>query len=252
MNIAVAMKEIPEPAQVRIRDRKPVFEGAPLTLGPLEKNALEAGRALKEAAGGKLVIVSAGPHTFEDTVTEGLAMGADEAYLAQDDRLSGIESASSAELIASLVKKIGDVGLVLFGEGSGDNYSGQVGPRVAQILGMPLAAYATGIELDGSSVRVTCSLEDSFEVVELELPAVVTVMSGINEPRIPSVMEILKAGKKPKTTFTPDELGVKLLVPALVATRSNLAPVSDRKQVQVKTAEELLGVLRAGGVLGRD
>jgi electron transfer flavoprotein beta subunit len=250
VKIVVAMKEIPDPAQIRIRDRKPVLEGVPLTLGAIDKNALEVGRTLKETLGATLVIVSAGGPELEDTVKEGLAMGADEAVLWKGPSAGGLESAASAELIADMVKELDDVGLVLFGEGSGDNYSGQVGPRVAALLGMPLAGCATGIMLNGNVVRAECSYEDAVETIEMAIPAVVTVMADINTPKIPSVMEILKAGKKPKTVRKSDgaETGTQARTKRLGA----LAPLEDRKRIRVKTADELVAALRADGVLGRD
>ncbi len=250
MNIVVAMKQIPDLQQVRIRNRQPVFEDVPLTLGNIDKNALEAGVALKEALDAKLIVVSAGNEELEDTIKEALAAGADEAYLVTDDGLDNIASDTSASLIAAAIPKIGDVGIILFGEGSGDNYSGQVASRVAEILGLPEVGYAKAIEVNGQVARITRSLEDSEEYVEVELPVVITVVSEINEARIPSVTQILKAGKKPKEVVSPDELGVKI-GQAQINTLSNLAPESDRKRIVVKSVDELLKALSSEGLIGR-
>lgn len=250
LNIVVAVKQIPDLQQVRIRNRQPVFDDVPLTLGNIDKNALEAAVNLKDQLDCNIIALSVGTESVEDTVKEALAAGADEAYLVADDKLDGLESAGAAALLAELISKIEDVGLILFGEGSGDNYSGQVGSRVAEILDMPQAGYASAIEVNGSTVRVTRSLEDCEEIVELSLPAVITVVAGINEPRIPSVTQILKAGRKPCEVMTLDDMQYKVGANQ-VSTISNLAPDSERRQIKVKSVSELVQALKAEGILGR-
>lgn len=250
MNILVAVKQIPDLQQVRIRNRQPVLDDVPLTLGNIDKNALEAAVSLKEQLDGKIIAISVGTETVEDTIKEALAAGADEAYLVADDKLAGLESAGAAALLAEIIKKIDDVGLILCGEGSGDNYSGQVGSRIAQILGLPQACYAGAIEVNNNNtVRVTRLLDDEEEIVELPLPAVISVVAGINEPRIPSVTQILKAGKKPMELMTMDDMQYQ--VEKQVDTISNLAPDSERRQIRVNSVPELVQALKAEGIIGR-
>lgn len=250
MNIVVAMKQVPDLQQIRIRNRQPVLDDVPLTLGNIDKNALEAAVVIKEAIDGNVIALSAGDENVEDTIKEALAAGADEAFLVIDDSLNGAESSVIAAVLAAAVKKMDDVGMILFGEGSADNYSGQVGSRVAQLLGLPQVAYASKIEVNGSTAVVTRSLEDCDEIIEVTLPAVITVLSDINEARIPSVTQILKAGKKPKEVLELDEIDIE--VPAAkLDTLSNVAPESQRKRVVVKSVEELLQALAAEGVIRR-
>lgn len=251
MNIVVAMKQIPDIQQIRIRNRQPVFEDVPLTFGNIDKNALEAGVTLKEIVEARLTVVAAGNEELEDTIKEALAAGADDAFLVIDKALDRIGSETSASLIAAALQKIGNVDIVLFGEGSGDNYSGQVPSRVAEILNLPEVGYVKAIELDGRVVRVTRVLEDCEEYVEAELPVVITVVSDINEIRIPSVTQILKAGKKSKEITTPDELGIDLAVMSKVTTLSNLAPETNRKRIEVKSIDELVKALSAEGLVRR-
>ncbi len=246
MNIVVAMKQIPDLQQIRIRNRKPVLDDVALTFGNIDKNALEAGVQLKEATGSNLIVVSVGSEALEDTIKEALAAGADEAYMVFNDELEEMESSRSARLIGEAIKKMDDVGIILFGEGSGDNYSGQVGSRVAEILGLPQVGYAKSININRNSATVTRSLEDGEEVLEAELPIVVSVMADINEPRIPSVSQILKAGRKPKEILELDVKGNSML-----ETLSNLAPEMQRKQIEVETIEKLLKVLDNEGLLRR-
>ncbi len=251
MNFVVAMKQVPDLQQVRIRNRQPVFDDVPLTLGNIDKNALEAAVNLKDGLGGSVIALSVGNENVEDTIKEALAAGADEAFLVLDDKLDGAESSVIAQVLAAAVKKIDDVGMIIFGEGSGDNYSGQVGSRVAELLNFPQVAYAVDIKVEGNKAIVTRSLEDCQEVVEVGLPAVITVLSDINEARIPSVTQILKAGKKPKEVLELPDVDVKLPAAPAVVTVSNLAPVSERKRVVVKSAAELVQALTTEGVIGR-
>lgn len=249
MNIVVAMKQIPDLQQLRIRNRKPILEDVPLTFGKIDKNALEAGVQLKETYGGEVVVIAAGNEELEDTVKEAMAAGGDRSYLVADEKAGSLESAESAKVLAQLIKKIDDCGLIIFGEGSGDNYSGQVGSRVAEILGLPQVGSVTGIAVEGEKLRLTRSLEERVEVVEVSMPAVVIVAADLNEPRIPSVSQVLKAGKKPKEVLEMDELDE----PAegkTVITLSNLAPEVNRKHITIKSVAELVEVLKTEGFAG--
>lgn len=249
MNVVVAMKQIPDLQQIRIKNRQPVFDDVPLTFGTIDKNALEAGVVLKENnLADKVIVLAAGSEDLEDTVKEALAAGADEAFLILGDELSEAESSIIAQFLAEGVKKIEDVGILLFGEGSGDNYSGQVGSRVAEFLGWPQVGYVADIKVEGNKAIVTRALEDAEEVLEVALPAVITVVSGINEPRIPSVTQILKAGKKPKEIVEEDEVD-NIDKKNLITTVSNLAPESDRKRVVVKSVAELVDKLKGENMI---
>ncbi|HEX3011397.1 MAG TPA: electron transfer flavoprotein subunit beta/FixA family protein, partial [Syntrophomonadaceae bacterium] len=194
MNIIVAMKQIPDLQQIRIRDRKPVLDDVNYTFGNIDKNALEAAVQIKETVDAKVTVLCVGSEELEDTVKEALAAGADEAKLVINEK--ALDSAMNAQLIAAAVKEA-QPDLLLFGEGSGDNYSSQVGSRVAQILGLPQVNYATKVEVQDGGAIVTRSLEDCDEIIKVDLPAVISVAADLNHPRIPSVMQILKAGKKP-------------------------------------------------------
>lgn len=251
MNIVVAIKQVPDVQQIRIRNRKPVLEGVPFTIGKIDKNALEVGVQLKETNESNLIVLSAGNEEVEETIKEALAFGADEAYLVIDDKLTDIESAKNAALLAAALKKIDDVGVLVFGEGSSDNYSGQVSSRVAEILGLPQVGYVSQITLEGQTAKITRQLEDEEEVLEVQLPVVISVLGDVNEPRIPSVMQILKAGKKLKEILDLDDLDVELSGKATVSTLSALAPETDRKQISVNSAAELISALKAEGFIGR-
>lgn len=251
MNIVVAMKQIPDLQQIRIRDRQPIFEDVPLTLGSIDKNALEAAVQIKEQQDAQVTVLSVGDENVEDTIKEAMAAGADQCYLVLDDELKNAESSVTAVILAAALQQMEDKpDLILFGEGSGDNYSGQVGSRVAAILDLPQVGFASSIVVEDGRATITRSLENSEEVVEVSLPAVVTVMADINEPRIPSVSQILKAGRKPKEVVEPDELDVSIEA-GKIDTISNLAPETERKRIVVKSVDELIQSLSSEALIGR-
>jgi len=256
MNIIVCVKQTVDLQQVRIRKetREPVLENIPLTIGNIDKNALEEAVRIRDKVGGKVIAVSVGSEQLNDTIKEALAMGADEAVLVMSPELDRAESSIAALALAAAISKVGDYGLILVGEGSADNYSGQVGPRVAEILDLPQVTYVKSLAIENDTLKAVRSLEDCFETVEASLPVVVSVVSEINEPRIPSVTQILKAGKKPKQVFKPEELGIAL-TPA-TKTLSNLAPEQDRKRVLFqegtdKDVASLVAALEAEGLVRR-
>jgi electron transfer flavoprotein beta subunit len=245
MNIVIAMKQVPDLQQVRIRDRRPVLEGVPLLMGDIDRSALAAAVALKDAVAGKRILLSAGDENLEDTAKEALAAGADEAVLVVDNRLREADSAFVATVLAAAIRRMDDVGLVLFGEGSADNYSGQVMSRVAGILGWPQVGYVREIRLEGGKAVLTRSLEDREEVLEADLPVAVSVVSEIAQPVTPSVTAILKAGRKPKTVWGLADLGLDGLPPKAVEILEQLAPQGERKRIVLKSVDDLLEVLRA-------
>ncbi len=249
MNIIVCVKQVPDLQQVRVRKetREPVLENVPLTLSNLDRNALEEALRLKEKTGGRVVALSVGPETLEETIKEALAMGADEAVLVTDPGLTDADSAVAAVLLARAVGQMEAWDLILLGEGSADNYSGQVGPRLAELLGVPLAGYVNSLSVEGKTLKARRSLEDAFEDVEMELPAVVTVVSEINEPRIPAVTQILRAGRKPRKVFQPADLQADLKkLGRAVETLSSLAPLQERKGVLFREgAKGVPGLVKA-------
>jgi len=186
-----------------------------------------------------------------------LAIGAYEAVIVTDPGLVGADQAGVAAVLVAAVSKSGPFDLILFGEGSSDGYSGQVPGRVAELLGLPEIGYARKLEAAGAGLRAERSMGDVVEVLEAPLPAVATVVSEINEPRIPSLMHIMKAGKKPVAELGLADLG--LATAALTPGRevlSNLAEEHARKRVMLDgdaaaQAQALVDALVAEGVLGR-
>ena len=261
MNIVVCLKQIPDLQQIRIKDRKPLLEGAPLIFGDMDKSALEEAVRIKEKTEGtKVIALGLGGAKLKDGIKEALAIGADEAVLLTDPLFADSDSMGKTRALAKAIEKIGECDLILCGEGSTDNYSGQVGPRLAEALDLPQITYVRELEIEGDKIKAVRNMEESFEVVETELPALVTVAEEINQPRLASLRDILKAGRKPVQEWTAanlglseDEVGAQGAVTEMV---SNLAPEQERKEVVFEgelddVIENLINALTKEGVLGR-
>ncbi len=255
MDIIVCLKPVPDLSQIRIKreTREPILEGAPLVFGQFEKNALEEAVRLKEKHGGKVTALALGPAKLKDLIIEALAIGADEAVILTDLALLGGGSASTAQLLMAAIQRLGKFDLILMGEGSADNYSGQVTSRLAELLNLPQVTYVREIKVEGNRIRATRDLEDALEVVEADLPVVVSVTSEINTPRLPPLTAILKASRKPTKVMGPTELGIRAGA-QLTQTVSNLAPEQERKQVLFegdidKAVDELVKALQKEGAL---
>jgi electron transfer flavoprotein beta subunit len=259
MDIIVCVKTNPDLQMVRVKDRVAVLDGVPFKIGDLEKNALEAAVALRTAAGGKItaLCLAEGNRKAAEDIKVALAMGADEAVVIDDPALAAPDQAAVAAALAAAVKKIGVCDLLLFGEGSTDNYSGQVGARVAELLGVPQIGYARKVEAAAGAIRCERSMDDMLETLEAPLPAVVTVVSEINEPTIPGLMQIMKAKSKPLQVWSLADLGLDAA--QLAPTReivSNLAEEQDRKHIlfdgsAAAQADAFVNALIKEGVLGR-
>ena len=258
MDIVVCVKTNPDLEMVRVKDRVAQTEGVPYKIGDLEKNALEAAVALREAGAAAKVTalcLAEGNRKAAEDIKTALAMGADEAVVVDDPALADPDEAAVAAALAVAVKKIGACDLLLFGEGSSDNYTGQVGARVAELLGLPQIGYARKVEAADGAVRCERSMDDMIETVEAPLPAAVTVVSEINEPRIPGLMQIMKAKSKPLQVWSVADLGLEAPAPVREIV-SNLAEEQDRKHIvfegtAAEQADAFVDALTREGVLGR-
>jgi electron transfer flavoprotein beta subunit len=259
MEIIVCMKQIVDLQQIRIKrdTREAVTEGLPFVFGEMDKNALEEAIKIKERTGGKVTVISIGSPKLKDTIKEALAVGADQAFVFLDPIYEAIDASLKAIILTKAIQKIGKFDLVLLGEGSADNYSGQTGPRLAQLLALPFVSYAKKLELVDGGIKCTRDEEQYYEIVNSPLPAVITITSGINQPRIPSLAQILRASKKPVTEWKPVDIGIpnEQLGQKQVIVSSNLAPVEQRKTVIFEGASDeninqLLNAMVKEGVLG--
>ena len=237
MNIIVCMKQVVDLQQIRIKrdTREPVLDGLPVLFGDMDKNALEEAVRIKEKHGAKVTVLSVGSAKLKETVLEPLAMGADDACIVVDPACEGSDTAASALTLAAAIKKIGSYDLILVGEGSTDNYSGQIGSRLAEILDVPQITYVRELTIQESTVTAVRDMEDALEVVKATPPIIISVTSEINKPRRAPLTQILRASRKPlnlwtlnELDITPDKVGV---TSSGIQVISNLAPEQERKGV---------------------
>ncbi len=198
MDIIVSIKQVPDTNEVRIDPvtNTLVREGVPTIINPFDENAIEEALRLRDKHGGKVTVITMGPPQAQEALREALAMGVDEVILVSDRKFAGADTWATSYTLAQTIKKIGKFDLLLFGKQAIDGDTAQVGPGVAEQLDIPQVAYVKKIEINNNIAKVERVMEDGYEIVEVKLPALFTVMKEINEPRLPSLKGKIMAKKK--------------------------------------------------------
>ncbi|WP_258361131.1 electron transfer flavoprotein [Moorella sulfitireducens (nom. illeg.)] len=210
MNIIACYKIVPDEKDIQVRsDRSISIDKAEWVIGQYDLNAVEAAMQIYEAVGGKVTALSVGDRQLENSkLKKGvLSRGPQELFLVIDEALSGADTNLTARALAAAARKIG-FDLIICGEGSQDLYSQQVGIQLGQILNVPTLNAVSRIVAENGKLIVERSLEDEVEVLEVSLPAVISVTTDINQPRIASMKDILAAGKKPVTQWSLADVGL--------------------------------------------
>ena len=256
MKIAVCVKNAVDESELKTDSAgMPLLEGAATKMSTFDKNAVEEAVRMKAKHGGEVVIFTVGASDAKKTIKEALAMGADRAVhiVASPGTL---DSLGTSRVLANAIKRAGGFDVVLCSEGSSDTYTGQVPPMLGELLSLPYVGYARKIEVSDRVATVERSLEDSIETVECRVPFVASVVSEINEPRYPTLIQIMQASKKPMEELAPAELGPAGLSGGNTAVISMSAQGMVRKRVVFEgspdeTAEKLVQALAAEGVLAK-
>lgn len=197
MNIVVLVKQVPDMNAVRIdKQTGGVTLSEQRVVSSYDEYAIEEALLLKEAHGGEVTVVAAGPPAVKDVLTRGLAMGADRGVLIDLPNVADLDTLSLAHVLAEQVKTL-SFDLVLVGQTSDDYESGQVGPQVAELLNLPMVSSVMDLEVDGERLILKRDVEDGSQTVEAPLPALLMAITGLNEPRYPSLKGIMAAKKKP-------------------------------------------------------
>jgi len=198
MKIAVCVKQVPDTSEVKLNKETGtmVREGVPSILNPFDSYAVEEAISLKEKFGGSVTAVTMGPPQAADTLKDVVAMGVDEVMLLSDRAFAGADTWATSYTLGLGLKKAGGFDLIICGKQAIDGDTAQVGPGVAVNLGLPFVAYVRKIEeVSDGLMRVQRLIEDGYEVVEVKLPAVITVVKEINTPRMASLKGKMKAKK---------------------------------------------------------
>ena len=184
-------------------------DGAEFIINPYDEYAVEEAIKLRDEHGGEVTVLSIGDEDSEKQLRTALAMGADKAVLIDiEDDIDTIDEYTSAKVIADYLKDK-EVDLILAGNVAIDGGSGQVGPRVAELLGINYVTTITELTIDGTKATVVRDVEGDSETIETSLPLLVTAQQGLNEPRYPSLPGIMKAKKKPLEDLEFDDLDLE-------------------------------------------
>jgi electron transfer flavoprotein beta subunit len=204
MNLIVCIKQVPDTTEVKINPETNTLirEGVPSIVNPFDENAVEAALELREKHGGKVTVITMGPPQAAEALKTTIAMGADEAVLVSDRAFAGSDTWATSYTLSQAIRKLGGYDLILCGKQAIDGDTAQVGPGIAEWLGIPQVTFAVKLEIDGQKAKVERMLEEINEIVECPLPAVITVVKQMNEPRLPSLKGMMKAKKAEIKTLT--------------------------------------------------
>ena len=246
MHIVVCMKQVPRDNSVKINpDLSVNAEGIEQIMNLFDEYAVEEALRWNEQLGGKVTVLSLGPDAWKEQIRRALAMGATDALLLSDPSFANLDVLGAANAVAAAITKLGDVDLVIAGRNSTDDESGAFGPALARALRWPQLTYVGKItELDDGGKRIVAErhLEEQIETVEAPLPAVVTVIKDLNEPRYPSLLRIKRVAKVEIPTLSAAELGLSTSVP--VTNITNRVPPPPRPAGEIIAGTDTAGKVR--------
>lgn len=211
MNIIVCIKQVPETTEVKINPETNTLirEGVKSIINPFDMYAIEEAVRLKEKFGGKTTVVSMGPPQAESALREAISLGIDEGILLTDRAFAGSDTWATSYTLAAAIRKIAQYDLILCGKQASDGDTAQVGPGISAHLDIPQVTYVKKIEeVRNGSMRVERMTEEGFEIIETPLPALLTVVKEINEPRIPSLRGMMRAKQAKIMVLSQKELNL--------------------------------------------
>jgi electron transfer flavoprotein beta subunit len=213
MHAIVCIKQVPDTQELQVDFGAGVIkrEGVPLIVNPFDEFAIEEALRLKEKHDGKVTAVTMGPASADEALRTALAMGCDDAVHLLDGAFEGGDTWATATVLAKAIEKVGAYDVLFFGKTTFDGDTGQIAPRVAALLELPMLNFVAKIEeidFDAKTVTVERLLETGREVVRAPLPAAISVVKEINEPRYPSLLGIRKAKKVEVPTWDAAALGL--------------------------------------------
>jgi electron transfer flavoprotein beta subunit len=245
MHIVVCMKQVPRDNSVKINaDLSINAEGIEPIINLFDEYAVEEGLRWNEQLSGKVTILSLGPAEWKEQIRRALAMGATDALLLDDPAFAKLDTLGAARVVAAAIQKLGDVDLIICGRNSTDDESGAFGPSLARLLGWPQLTYVGKVaEVDEGGKRIVAErhLEEQIETVEARLPAVITVVKDLNEPRYPSLLRIKRVAKIDIPIWGTGDLGLDAaaLTPAVqIAARVPPPPRPSGQIIQGADAAE--------------
>ncbi|HSR21340.1 MAG TPA: electron transfer flavoprotein subunit beta/FixA family protein [Anaerolineales bacterium] len=221
MKIVACVKQVPDSeAKVTSSAGKVSWGESPLVINPFDEYAVEAALLQKEAHGGTVTALCIGPESGKEALKHALAMGADDAVLVSDPAFEGLDTQGAARVLAAAITKISGVDMVMFGRQTLDEGSGLTGAQTARVLGWPMLGFVGHIEIEGEAIKVGRVIEEGRQNVKASLPAVLSIVQSIGEPRYPSFIGIRKAAKAAIPVWSLADLGIP--APATTVSRTEL------------------------------
>ncbi len=262
MNSIVLIKQVPDTHEVKMDPKTGTLirEGMQTIINPDDRHALEEALCLKEQFGGKVTAVSMGPPQAVEVLAEAIGMGVDEAVLLSDKVFAGADTWATSHTLGKCIQKIGSFDLVFCGRQAIDGDTAQIGPQVAEMLGIPQMTYVRRLTVKGKKIQAERVLEDGYEIVEASLPCLVTVLRELNRPRYPSIPGlILACSPESRISFwNAADIGVKAYEVGLTGSMTNVIrtfPPEKKKQGETlsgntaQVVEQLVGKLRERNII---
>ncbi|MBI4596570.1 MAG: electron transfer flavoprotein subunit beta/FixA family protein [Candidatus Tectomicrobia bacterium] len=264
LKIIVCVKPVPDPSHWSELSLDPVLktlkrEGIPSVVNHLDKHALEEALRIKESLGAEITAISMAPPWAKTNIKETLAMGADRGVLLSDQLFAGSDTLATARVLAEGIKKLGHFDLILMGNLSLDGSTGQVGPQLAELLGLHEVTLVKELQvLPNGKLRLTRKLEAEDQAAESNMPLLITVVKEINTPRYTSLLGILEAEQKEIIVWNIQDLGIDPMQVGLCGSPTQMADIfmpelkRRREVLQGEPAHlvtELIGRLKDSGNL---
>ncbi|KEI17454.1 electron transfer flavoprotein subunit beta [Clostridium novyi B str. ATCC 27606] len=209
MKIVVCLKQVPDTNQVKIDPITGTLirEGVPSIINPEDKNALEEALRLKDEKGATVTVISMGPPQAEAALREAMAMGADDAILISDRAFAGADTLATSYALAGALKKL-EYDFILAGRQAIDGDTAQVGPEIAEHLGIPQVTYVEKVDVEGDKLTVRRALENGYEVLEVQTPCLLTAIKELNEPRYMDMRNVFGVFDKEVKVWSADDIDV--------------------------------------------
>ena len=212
MHFIVCIKQVPNTTNVQIDPKTSTLkrEGVESIINPFDEYAIEEAVRLKERFGGKTTVITMGPPQAETALREALSKGIDNAVLVSDRAFAGADTWATSYTLATAIKKLGEFDLIICGKQATDGDTAQVGPGIAEMLDIPHVAYVKKIEhMDKNSIKVERMMEDGYDLIEMPVPALLTVVKEINTPRMPSLRGLMASKKAVITKYTAQDINAE-------------------------------------------
>lgn len=208
MKLIVCVKQVPDTGDIKINPETNTIirDSMPSIVNPFDKNALEAAVRLKEAHGGTVTVISMGPNKASEALKECISLGADHGVLITDKAFAGADTFSTSYVLAEVIKALGEFDLILCGKQAIDGDTAQVGPEIAEHLGVPQVTYAAKLDYADGILIIDKEHDEGYEVQEMKLPGLCTVVKSINEPRMPTIRTKMAANRAVIQVFTAADL----------------------------------------------